>query len=667
MKLYIAEKPSLARALASALPRASGAKEDGCITLANGDVVSWCIGHLLELAEPAHYNAEYKKWRLEHLPIVPQQWHYEGKTQTRKQLNILVKLIKKASSIVHVGDPDREGQLLVDEVLHYAGATKSGKPIQRCLINDLNTKAIAKALTQLKDNRDFAALSSSALARSRADWLYGINMTRLCSLKGQQQGFSGVLSVGRVQTPVLGLVVKRDEEVAKFLTKPFYEVMAHLQSPSGEPFNAKWQPSRACKEYCDEDGRVLSKALAQNVANRITQQNGQVAEVKKQRKKLNAPLPYSLSSLQMDASKRFGMAAKAVLDTCQSLYEKHKLITYPRSDCRYLPEDHHAEAATICRAINHNCQPLQKACGGVNTAQKNAAWNSKKVTAHHAIIPTARQASANALSGDEAKVYELIARQYLAQFYPVHSFDETAITIKILTGDFLAKAKCVVEEGWKVLYPSGAQNNDNAAAGALPNKLPALSKGDIAFCEMGEVIEKQTSPPKPYTDATLIAAMTGINKHVQDASIRKILKDTDGLGTEATRAGILDLLTQRGFIVRKGKNLCSTEAGQALIASLPDEATTPDMTAHWESVLEAICHQQASYQDFMANLERVLPEVMSKVEAERFRGLKSTKAPFKKRRASGSSFKKRSTVKTTGAKTKGATRAPVKASRASAR
>ena len=254
MKLYIAEKPSLARALASALPRANSAKQDGCIILANGDVVSWCIGHLLELAEPEHYNADYKKWRLEHLPIVPQQWHYQGKTQTRKQLNILVKLIKKASSIVHVGDPDREGQLLVDEVLHYAGATQSAKPIQRCLINDLNTKAIAKALTQLKDNREFAALSSSALARSRADWLYGINMTRLCSLKGQQQGFSGVLSVGRVQTPVLGLVVKRDLEVANFVTKPFYEVLAHVQSTTGEPFTAKWQPSKACSEYCDDEG-----------------------------------------------------------------------------------------------------------------------------------------------------------------------------------------------------------------------------------------------------------------------------------------------------------------------------------------------------------------------------------------------------------------------------
>ncbi len=639
MKLYIAEKPSLARALASALPQSKGPKEDGCITLANGDVVSWCIGHLLELAEPEHYNPDYKKWRLEHLPIVPQEWHYQGKTQTRKQLNILVKLIKKASSLVHVGDPDREGQLLVDEVLHYAGATKSGKPIQRCLINDLNTKAIAKALTQLKDNRDFAALSSSALARSRADWLYGINMTRLCSLKGQQQGFSGVLSVGRVQTPVLGLVVKRDAEVAQFLTKPFYEVTAHLQSPKGEPFTAKWQPSSACKEYCDEEGRVLSKALAQNVANRITQQNGQVTALKKQRKKLNAPLPYSLSSLQVDASKRFGLAAKAVLDTCQSLYEKHKLITYPRSDCRYLPEDHHSEASTICRAINKNCPPLQSACEGVNTTQKNAAWNNKKVTAHHAIIPTARQLSSQTLSGDEAKVYELIARQYLAQFYPVHSFDETAVTIKILTGDFLAKAKCVVEEGWRALYSKGSSASDN---NTLPRELPALNKGDTTFCNTGEVIEKQTSPPKPYTDATLIAAMTGINKHVQDASIRKILKDTDGLGTEATRAGILDLLTQRSFIERKGKNLCATDAGKALIASLPTEATTPDMTAHWESLLDAICHKQANYQDFMQNLERVLPDVMGKVEGERFRGLKSTRAPFKKRkRPQGSAGKPR--------------------------
>ncbi|MDZ7923332.1 MAG: DNA topoisomerase III [Marinagarivorans sp.] len=628
MRLYIAEKPSLARALASALPSSSSpTKTDGYIALANGDVVSWCIGHILELAEPEHYNAQFKKWRLDDLPIIPQQWHYQPKAQTHKQLKILLELIKKATSIVHVGDPDREGQLLVDEVINYAGVNQNKMPVLRCLINDLNTQAIAKSLSQLKDNRDFIPLSASALARSRADWLYGINMTRLCSLKGQAQGFSGVLSVGRVQTPILGLVVARDREISNFISKPFYSVNAHLNAKKNQAFIAKWLPSEACQDYCDDEGRILSKALAQNVATRITQQNGTVTEVKKQRKTLNPPLPYSLSSLQVDASKRYGLAAKAVLDICQNLYEKHKLITYPRSDCRYLPEDHFSEANAISRTIKNNCTALINLSDKANTQLKSKAWDNSKITAHHAIIPTNRQLKTAVLSGDEAKVYELISRQYLMQFYPAHTLDETSIHIKILTGDFIAKANTIVNVGWKVAIPStpsAASDNDSMDNETSHATLPALKKGDSVFCERGEVIEKNTTPPKPYTDATLIAAMTGIAKYVTDSEIRKILKETDGLGTEATRAGILDLLMQREFLVRQGKNINATDAGHALIASLPSQATTPDMTAHWESKLNAIANKSANYSDFMQALEQQLPSLMASVEGEKLKSLKST-------------------------------------------
>ncbi len=639
MRLYIAEKPSLARALVGALPSPSSpAKTDGYIALANGDIVSWCIGHILELAEPEHYNANFKKWRLDDLPIIPQKWHYQPKPQTHKQLNILLGLIKKATSIVHVGDPDREGQLLVDEVINYAGVNQNKTPVLRCLINDLNTQAIAKSLTQLKDNRDFIPLSASALARSRADWLYGINMTRLCSLKGQAQGFSGVLSVGRVQTPILGLVVARDTDIANFTSKPFYGVTAHLTTQNNETFTAKWLPSEACQQYCDDEGRMLSKALAQNVADRITQQQGSITDVKKQRKTIPAPLPYSLSSLQVDASKRYGLAAKVVLDICQNLYEKHKLITYPRSDCRHLPEDHFAEANAITRTIKNNCTALINLCDKANTQLKSKAWDNSKITAHHAIIPTNRQLKSAALSGDEAKVYELIARQYLIQFYPPHTLDETSIHLKILTGDFIAKANNTINLGWKVALTSVTALIDNDQNNESTNTtLPTLKKGDNVFCQQGEVIEKNTTPPKPYTDATLIAAMTGIAKYVTDTDIRKILKETDGLGTEATRAGILDLLMQRGFLVRQGKNINATPAGHALIASLPSQATTPDMTAHWESKLNAIANKSAHYNDFMQALANQLPHLMESVEADKLKnlkGLSKSKPSYRKSKSS---------------------------------
>ena len=265
MILYIAEKPSLGRALAAAFPKPH-TKDDGCIRLGNGDVVSWCIGHLLEQAEPDAYNPNFKKWRLEHLPITPDVWKLIPKSKTRKQLSVLRKLVKQAKQIVHVGDPDREGQLLVDEVINYFKVPQAIRyNIKRCLISDLNLPAVKRAVQSLRSNNEFIPLSTSALARSRADWLYGMNMTRLCTIHGSKAGYNGVLSVGRVQTPLLGLVVKRDLDIESFISKPFFEVWAHVKTiekkSEAAHFKAKWQPSEACIPFQDEVGRVLSRSM----------------------------------------------------------------------------------------------------------------------------------------------------------------------------------------------------------------------------------------------------------------------------------------------------------------------------------------------------------------------------------------------------------------------
>ena len=359
MRLFIAEKPTLGRAIADALPKPHK-KGDGFIETAQGDVVTWCIGHLLEQAEPDAYDAAFKQWRMEHLPIIPAQWQLVAKPKTKTQLTVIKRLIKQADCVVNAGDPDREGQLLVDEVIDFLGYPKT-KPVQRCLISDLNPPAVRRALDKLRDNKEFVPLAVSALARSRADWLYGINMTRAYTLLGRKAGCSELLSVGRVQTPLLGLVVRRDLEIEAFVPKPFYEVLAHLLTDSNERFTAKWLPSEACLPWQDEEGRVLNRALADKVVSRINGQPAQVESVEEQARKQAAPLPYNLSSLQIDAAKRFGMDAKRVLDICQSLYERHKLITYPRSDSRYLPTDHFKRAEQVRGAIAATAPALAKA------------------------------------------------------------------------------------------------------------------------------------------------------------------------------------------------------------------------------------------------------------------------------------------------------------------
>lgn len=647
MILYIAEKPSLGRAIADVLPKPHK-KGEGFIRVGNGDVVTWCIGHLLEQAEPDVYDAAYKKWSLDVLPIVPEQWQLTPKPKTRKQLTVIRKLLKEADQLVHAGDPDREGQLLVDEVIEFIGVPAAKKStIQRCLISDLNPPAVRRALERLRDNREFIPLSTSALARSRADWLYGLNMTRAYTLQGQKVGYNGVLSVGRVQTPILGLVVRRDLEIEAFQSKPFYEVLAHLQTPDQQPFVAKWQPSEACQPYQDEDGRVLSRSLAQNVAGRIQGKSGEITKLEQKEKQQFAPLPYNLSSLQIDAAKRFGMSAKQVLDSCQVLYEKHKLITYPRSDSRYLPVEQHGQASAVVSAIARSCSTFSEVETQVDIHLKSKAWNDKKVDAHHAIIPTVKTTDVSRLARAEQQLYELISRQYLYQFFPPYCYFETKVEVSIEGGRFMASARQPLKPGWKVLQsPQKSSDSKPEKSDQESQQLPPLRLGQWVECVQGEVLEKMTQPPKPFTDATLLSAMTGISRYVQEPEIRKVLKETDGLGTEATRAGIIELLFKRGFLQRESKTIRATATGRGLIDALPDSATTPDMTAHWESLLEAICQKQANYQSFMHPLQETLEKLITQAATVVPTGLKGLPSkPVRRRRKSSGGRKSKPRAK----------------------
>ncbi|USD66062.1 DNA topoisomerase III [Vibrio sp. SCSIO 43136] len=613
-RLFIAEKPSLGRAIAAALPKPHK-NEQGFIRCGNGDIVTWCIGHLLEQVEPDAYDERYKRWNMEDLPIVPHAWQLRPRPTSSKQLTVVKKLLKQANTIVHAGDPDREGQLLVDEVIDYCKVAKGKKEsMSRLLISDLNLPAVKRALSSMRSNREFIPLSVSALARSRADWLYGMNMSRAYTLLGKKAGYQGVLSVGRVQTPVLGLVVRRDEEIENFVPKDYFTLHALIpyQSPQGDAFDirARWKPSEACKPWQDKEGRVLNRKLVENVASRIQGQPANVVESEQKQTKQNAPLPYSLSALQIDAAKRYGMSAQQVLDCCQSLYEKHKLITYPRSDCRYLPNEHFVQAGSVCEAIGNNAPELTTAVQGADLSRKSKAWNDSKVDAHHAIIPTPKKASVNALSGFEMKVYQLIARQYVIQFYPAAVYAESKLVFDIAGGCFIARGKQLVEPGWKALMGKSTQQDDEGI-----DAVPPLDKGTALICREGEIKDRKTEPPKHFTEATLLQAMTGIARYVADKELKKILKETDGLGTEATRAGILDTLFKRKLLNRQGKSILSTIAGRGLIHALPDESSYPDMTAHWEHQLQAMAERGQAYQPFMTALESNLNAIIGRVKS----------------------------------------------------
>ena len=622
MRLFIAEKPSLARAIADVLPKPHR-RGDGFIACGNDQMVTWCVGHLLEQAQPDSYDSKYARWSLADLPIVPEKWQLQPRPSVAKQLNVIKGLLTQASQVVHAGDPDREGQLLVDEVIDYLGlSAEKREKVQRCLINDLNPQAVEKAIGRLRENREFVPLCVSALARSRADWLYGINMTRAYTLLGRNAGYDGVLSVGRVQTPVLGLVVRRDEEIENFVAKDYFEVKAHIITPDGVRFTALWQPSESCEPWQDEEGRLLHRPLADHVVARIHGVPARVSGYQDKRESETAPLPFSLSSLQIEAAKRFGLSAQTVLDTCQRLYETHKLITYPRSDSRYLPDEHFNGRHAVLKAIQQH-QPTLVLPEDADTNRRNRCWDDKKVDAHHAIIPTARSSSVN-LSENEANIYALVARQYLMQFCQDALFRKCVIDLDIAGGKFSARARFLAEAGWRAMLGSKERDEENDGT-----PLPVVAKGDELHCEHGEVLAKQTQPPRPFTDATLLSAMTGIARFVQDKDLKKILRSTDGLGTEATRAGIIELLFKRTFLFKQGRAIHASEAGRALIHSLPEMAARPDMTAQWESTLTKISEKQCRYQDFMQPLVETLYQLIAQARqqpaAHAFRGLPAAK------------------------------------------
>lgn len=612
-RLFIAEKPSLARAIAEALPGPSQ-RRDGYIECGNGDLVAWCAGHILALAPPDAYDPAFSEWRLEHLPICPTTWKL---TVTAPDLLRTIKaLLPRAASVVHAGDPDREGQLLVDEVLVHLGYR--GR-VDRVLVSDLNVAAVRKAIAAIEPNTKFLSLYEAAVGRQRADWLYGLNMTRLYTLLGRASGYDGVLSVGRVQTPLLGLIVRRDLEIEDFVPKPYVTVVAEIAG-AAHPFLAAWRPGRTAEAALDPDGRMVDAALASLIERKTAGQPGVIAKATRDRKQEPPPLPYSLADLQIGGGKQLGLSPKRILDVCQALYETHRLITYPRSDCSYLPEGHLPQAADVVRALTAVEPRLAELAAAADLGLRSRAWNDKKITAHHALIPTPRASADVRLHEDERNVYGLIARRYLAQFFPPHEFDQVEAHIAVAGELFVAKGRHLVALGWRRVLdrPDLAveeMSREDAGGEDLNTPIPPLTVGQAVTAARTRVVAKKTQPPRRFTSATLVEAMTGIARYVTNPQIRQLLREADGIGTPATQAAIIQTLFDRHYIEEHKRQVTSTPTGRALIRALPDVATQPDMTALWEATLRKVHDGAAPLDGFLGAVRSQLTELVAKGRA----------------------------------------------------
>ena len=587
MQLYICEKPSQARDISRVLGvRQQG---DGCL-IGQDCIVTWCFGHLLEMASPDQYNESLKRWSLDSLPIIPDRWMLVVKKEARKQFKVIQQLLKHASSVVVATDADREGETIAREILDQC---RWRGPVQRLWLSALDDKSIRKALSNILPGQQTEPLYQAGLGRARADWLVGMNLTRAYTLIGRQQGHDGVLSVGRVQTPTLNLVVERDLEIEAFKPSPYYVLTAEFEV-AGDRFRAKWLPPET---VTDTEGRCTNQQAAINVAQRMDKQAGTVVTAITELKRESAPLPFDLSSLQQEASKRWGMSAQAVLDTAQALYETHKALTYPRTDCPYLPLSQHSEAEQVIKAMVQSNAAYRELIQATNTNLQSRAWNDKKITAHHAIIPTTSPTDTRRMNDKEQKIYDLVCRRYLAQFFPDHEYEHTTITLSVCDETFRASGRSEKAAGWRVVLSTPSKSNDQDSEENQP--LPKVKQGSNAQVHNTSLETKQTKPPARFTDGTLIAAMKNIGKQIEDPALKKVLRETSGIGTEATRAGIIETLVQRGFIKKQKKHVISTNTGRALIAILPKEIKDPATTALWEQGLDDIARGKGKLETFI--------------------------------------------------------------------
>lgn len=575
MKLVIAEKPSVAMSIAQVIG-ANSDKGDGFVK-GNGYIVTWCVGHLVTSASPEEYNPELANWSLDTLPILPEQYKLSVAKSTQKQYEVVKKLMlsNEVTSLICATDAGREGELIFRLVYNMAGCTK---PFERLWISSMENQAIKDGFNLLMPGTKYDNLYQSAFARLRADWYVGMNCSRLFSVLSGSK-----LSIGRVQTPVLNLIVQRQREIDGFTPVPYYILEAD------------------CGDFVAKSDKYEKKEIAESAAKLCNGAEGKVTKLEEKQRKDNPPALFDLTTLQREGNKRYGYTAKQVIDAAQNLYEK-KLITYPRTDSKFLTDTMKKSTEKLVKdfIISHHIDGNTKRAVNTELFNVDKVINNKKVSDHHAIIPTetALNKDTSDLSAIEQKILSLVIHRLLASTYIACEYNETSVTLEIKGKEFYAKGKKITNLGYKAILNDSSEDTENSdtsisSAVVLNKEYESVSVALTA---------KKTSPPKPYDDASLLAAMENAGNKVDDDTLKTILKKCEGIGTPATRAGIIERLITVGYIERKKKIFVPTQKAFALIDTVPEEIKSVELTAQWEQRLTAIANGEENESDFIKGI-----------------------------------------------------------------
>jgi DNA topoisomerase-3 len=613
--LVIAEKPSVARDIAAALPGSYTQSKDKTHLVGDEFVITWAVGHLVGLAEPDAYDPKLRKWRYADLPIVPEHFKLVPiDDRAAKQLKAIHKLMKdpEIERIVNACDAGREGELIFAYVFETAGVDK---PVDRLWLSSMTKSAITEAFAGLRPGAEMKPLEDAARSRSEADWLVGMNSTRAASIR-LRAAFDGAVSLGRVQTPTLTLVAKREEEIRAFKPEPYWLVEAQFEASGERRYVGRYLGGR----------RLPTEDEATAVVTAVEGNKGEITKLEKKEETERPQLLYDLTSLQRHANTMYGFSARRTLSAAQRLYEEHKAVTYPRTSSRYLTGDMVAEIKPTAELVGHNAQ-YAKAAGYVTSLESlplQRVVNDKKVQDHHAIIPTRSEHDVGRMGQDELKVYDMVVKRFLGIFHPDAKFERTRVETTVEDQVFRTSGRRLVEPGWKAVHGDEAEPEQTEDDSGGDQLLPRLEQGETVDTRAVESMRKETQPPRRFTDASLLGAMETAGKEAEDAEVREAMKDA-GIGTPATRASIIERLVTVGYLEREGRSLIATEKALQVVRLLGEhQLTSPELTGKWERRLRLIEQGEDTRPAFMKDITTFTTETVQ--ELDKLKGVKIERA-----------------------------------------